>query len=97
MTTDVSPVRRELARGSAGTPRDAERHQAKFEAAVYLFELSGEPGYKAFLEADYRSIVPARGPTQWDGEAPGNASLLCAPARRLAEKFAKRSLIVFWQ
>ena len=47
---------------------DAERHQAKFEAAVYLFELSGEPGYKAFLEADYRSIVPAHGPTQWDGE-----------------------------
>ena len=45
---------------------DAERHRAKFEAAVYLYELGGEPGYKAFLEWNYLSIVPGHGPTQWD-------------------------------
>ena len=48
---------------------DADRHQAKFEAAIYLYELGGEPGYKAFLESNYRSIMPAHGPTQWEAEA----------------------------
>jgi endoglucanase len=45
---------------------DAERHRAKVEAAVYLYELGGEPGYKAFLEWNYLSIVPQHGPTLWD-------------------------------
>lgn len=48
---------------------EAERHQAKFEAAVYLYELGGEAGYKAFLEWNYQSIMPDHGPTQWDTEA----------------------------
>jgi endoglucanase len=48
---------------------DAERRGAKFEAAVYLYELSGEPGYKAFLESNYRSIIPPHGPTLWEIEA----------------------------
>ena len=48
---------------------DAERQRSKFEAAVYLYELDGEPGYKAFLESNYRSIVPPHGPSQWDVDA----------------------------
>jgi hypothetical protein len=48
---------------------DAERHGAKFEAAVYLSELGDEPGYKAFLELNYRSIIPPHGPTLWEIEA----------------------------
>lgn len=48
---------------------DAEKSQAKFEAAVYLYELGGEPGFKAFLEWNFNSILPDHGPTQWDAEA----------------------------
>ena len=45
---------------------DADRARAKIEAAVYLYEIGGEPGYKAFLEWNYGSLVPPHGPTQWD-------------------------------
>jgi endoglucanase len=45
---------------------DEERHRAKFEAAIHLYELGGEPGYKSYLEWNYRSIVPAHGPSQWE-------------------------------
>jgi endoglucanase len=48
---------------------DPERLRAKFEAAVYLYELGGEPGYKAFVESNYRLIVPPHGPTMWEIEA----------------------------
>jgi endoglucanase len=46
---------------------DADRLFAKFEAAVYLYELTGEATYKGFVEANYTSIVASWGPTQWDG------------------------------
>lgn len=48
---------------------DSERQRAKFEAALHLYELDGDPGRKAFLEANYRSIIPPHGPIQWDVEA----------------------------
>jgi endoglucanase len=44
---------------------DTDRRRAKLEAAVYLYELSGEPGLKAFIEANFRSILP-NGPTVWE-------------------------------
>jgi hypothetical protein len=47
---------------------DADRLFAKFEAAVYLYELTGDTTYKGFVESKYTSIVPAWGPTQWDSE-----------------------------
>lgn len=47
---------------------DAGRARAKIEAAVHLYEIGGEPGYKAFLESSYGSLVPPHGPTQWDVE-----------------------------
>ena len=45
---------------------EEQRLAAKFEAAVYLYELTGDPSYKELIEAKYTSIVPSWGPTQWD-------------------------------
>ena len=43
-----------------------QRMAAKFEAAVYLYELTGDKNYSGFIELNYTSIVPSWGPTQWD-------------------------------
>jgi endoglucanase len=45
---------------------DSYRLFAKFEAAVYLYELTGDVSYKEFIEANYTSIVASYGPTLWD-------------------------------
>ena len=45
---------------------DAQRLFAKFEAAVYLYELTTDVSYKDFVESHYTSIVPSYGPTQWE-------------------------------
>ena len=45
---------------------DAQRLFAKFEAAVYLYELTNDAIYKDFVELHYTSIVASYGPTQWD-------------------------------
>ena len=45
---------------------DAERLLAKFEAAVYLYELTGDGSYRSFVESNYTSIVSDHGPTQWE-------------------------------
>jgi hypothetical protein len=47
---------------------DSGRLFAKFEAAVYLYEQSGDATYKTFVESNYTSIVPSWGPTQWDAD-----------------------------
>lgn len=47
---------------------DAGRLFSKFQAAVYLYEQTGEATYRDFVEANYGSIVPSWGPTQWDME-----------------------------
>jgi hypothetical protein len=47
---------------------DAERLFAKFEAAVYLYELTGDVSYKGFVESNYTSIVASYGPTQEDSD-----------------------------
>jgi endoglucanase len=47
---------------------DAQRLFAKFEAAVYLYELTGDAIYRSFVESNYTSIVPSWGPTLWDAE-----------------------------
>ena len=47
---------------------DAERLFVKFEAAVYLYEMTGEARFKDFAEANYSSIVPNWGPDQWQTE-----------------------------
>src|SRR5262249_14426216 len=45
---------------------DAQRLFAKFEAAVYLYELTGDVNYKGFVESNYTSIIASYGPTQED-------------------------------
>ena len=45
---------------------DAQRLSSKFEAAVYLYELTGDPSYRGFVELNYTSIIASSGPTQWD-------------------------------
>ena len=47
---------------------DADRLFAKFEAAVYLYELTGDRGYKEFVETKYNSIIASWGPNQWDAD-----------------------------
>ena len=47
---------------------DAQRLFAKFQAAAYLYELTGDAIYKDFVESNYTSIIPSWGPTQWDAD-----------------------------
>ena len=45
---------------------DAGRLFAKLEAAVYLYQLTRDPVYQAFVESNYPSILSSSAPTQWD-------------------------------
>jgi hypothetical protein len=47
---------------------NAQRTFAKFEASVYLYELTDEVSYKDFVESNYTSMVKSYGPTQWDAD-----------------------------
>ena len=47
---------------------DTGRLFAKFEAAVYLYELTNDVSYKNFVELHYMTIVASYGPTQWDAD-----------------------------
>src|SRR5262249_37967767 len=47
---------------------DAQRLFARLEAAVYLYELTGDASYKSFVDSNYASIIPSWGPTQWDAD-----------------------------
>ncbi|MFA5956084.1 glycoside hydrolase family 9 protein [Hyphomicrobium sp.] len=53
---------------------DAQRLVARFEAAVYLFEITSGADYGRFVEANFASIVPDWGPSQWN--AVGQEALL---------------------
>jgi len=55
---------------------DEQRLSAKFEAAVYLYELTGEPSYRGFIESNYTSIIPSWGPTR--GIAPAFVEICSA-------------------
>ena len=43
-----------------------ERLRAQFEAATYLFEMSGEAQFKAFVDANYAAILPSWGASMWE-------------------------------
>jgi len=47
---------------------DAQRLAAKFEAAVYLYQLTADPGYKEFADSNYTAIIESDGPTHWDAD-----------------------------
>jgi endoglucanase len=55
---------------------DSLRLFAKFEAAVYLYQLTGEPIFKGFVESNYMSILPSSGPTAWSWDPEKQESLL---------------------
>jgi endoglucanase len=55
---------------------DSLRLFAKFEAAVYLYRLTGEGIFKNFVESNYMSIVPSSGPTVWNWDPERQESLL---------------------
>jgi len=53
---------------------DAHRLAARFEAAVYLFEITSDPQFREFVDANFAAVVPDWGPSQWD--AVGQEALL---------------------
>lgn len=52
----------------------AHRLAARFEAAVYLYEITRAPEYRNFAEANFAAIMPQGGPSQWD--VPSQEALL---------------------
>ena len=49
---------------------DAGRLFSKFQAAVHLYEITGEDTYKSFAESNWNKVLPSGGPTEWDMERP---------------------------
>jgi hypothetical protein len=47
----------------------ADRLRAQFEAATYLFEMTGEAQYKEFADANYGALLPPWGPSMWEVDA----------------------------
>ncbi|MDX2205226.1 MAG: glycoside hydrolase family 9 protein [Hyphomicrobiaceae bacterium] len=47
----------------------AGRRLAKFEAALGLYELTGEVAYRAYLDVNYPDVAPSYGPNQWTVDA----------------------------
>ena len=56
-----------LASGDQETD-DAGRLFSKFQAAMYLYEMTGDAAYRTFVEANYAAIEPSSGPSEWDME-----------------------------
>jgi endoglucanase len=46
-----------------------DRLRAQFEAAIYLFEMTGEPQFKSFADASYGGLLPAWGASMWEVDA----------------------------
>ena len=46
-----------------------DRLRAQFEAATYLFEMTGEAQFKAFADANYGALLPPWGPSMWEVDA----------------------------
>ncbi len=47
---------------------DAGRLFSKFQAAVYLYEATGEDSYKGFAESNWNKVLGSGSPTEWDME-----------------------------
>lgn len=47
---------------------DAGRLFSRFQAATYLYELTGDAAYRTFAEENWNKVVSASGPTEWDME-----------------------------
>jgi hypothetical protein len=47
---------------------DKGRLISKFNAAVYLYEATGDASYKTFAESNWSSVLGSYGPSEWDME-----------------------------
>ncbi|HEX7598695.1 MAG TPA: glycoside hydrolase family 9 protein, partial [Polyangia bacterium] len=56
-----------LAAGDQETD-DTGRLISKFQAAVHLYEATGEASYKTFAESNWNKVLGSGGPTEWDME-----------------------------
>jgi endoglucanase len=48
---------------------ETDRLRAQFEAATYLFEMTGETRFKQFADANYGKLLPPWGPSMWEVDA----------------------------
>ena len=48
---------------------EIDRLRAGFEAAVYLFEMTGEAPYRQFADANYSKLLPPWGASMWEVDA----------------------------
>jgi endoglucanase len=46
-----------------------DRLRAQFEAATYLFEMTGEAQFKRFADANYGALLPSWGASMWEVDA----------------------------
>jgi endoglucanase len=46
-----------------------DRLRAQFEAATYLFEMTGEAQFKGFADANFGELLPPWGPSMWEVDA----------------------------
>jgi endoglucanase len=46
-----------------------DRLRAQFEAATYLFEMTGEAQFKSFADANHGALLPTWGPSMWEVDA----------------------------
>ena len=46
-----------------------DRLRAQFEAATYLFEMTGEGRFKEFVDANYGAVLPPWGASMWEVDA----------------------------
>jgi endoglucanase len=46
-----------------------DRLRAQFEAATYLFEMTGEAQFRQFVDANYDKLLPPWGPSMWEVDA----------------------------
>jgi len=56
---------------------DAGRLFSKFQASVYLYEMTGEAAYKTFAEANWNKVLGPNSPTEWEME-PADAVMYLA-------------------
>lgn len=48
---------------------ETDRRRAQFEAATYLFEMTGEAQFKQFADANYDKLLPPWGASMWEVDA----------------------------
>ena len=48
---------------------ETDRLRAQFEAATYLFEMTGDASFKQFADANYSALLPPWGPSMWEVDA----------------------------